>query len=101
MPRSSVLSILLCVKLLGSCDAQPLPFRQPEPTVPSGGWGIMLARIIAAVAAISAITSVASRQDVKLPEIDFGRYHALVIGRSRSAQGWVAAASAMSLHSCG
>ncbi len=41
-----------------------------------------MARVIAAVAAISAITSVASRQDVKLPEIDFGRYHALVIGNN-------------------
>ena len=39
----------------------------------------MLCRVITAVADISAITSVASAQDVKLPKIEFGRYHALVI----------------------
>ncbi len=42
----------------------------------------MLARVITAVAIIAGITSVASAQDVKLPEIDFGRYHALVIGNN-------------------
>ncbi len=42
----------------------------------------MLARVITAVAIIAGITSVASAQDVKLPEIEFGRYHALVIGNT-------------------
>ena len=36
----------------------------------------MLGRAIMAVAVISAITSVASAQDVKLPEIEFGRHRA-------------------------
>ncbi len=42
----------------------------------------MLGRIVAAVAIVAGITSAASAQDVKLPEIDFGRYHALVIGNN-------------------
>ena len=36
----------------------------------------MLGRVIAAVAIVAGITSTASAQDVKLPEIEFGRYHA-------------------------
>ncbi len=42
----------------------------------------MLRRIVAAVAIVAAITSAASAQDVKLPRIEFGRYHALVIGNN-------------------
>ncbi len=42
----------------------------------------MLGRIVAAVAIVAGITSAASAQDVKLPEIEFGRYHALVIGNN-------------------
>ncbi len=36
--------------------------------------------IIAAVVFTAAVGATASAQDVKLPEIEFGRYHALVIG---------------------
>ena len=42
----------------------------------------MLGRINAAVAIVAGTTSAASAHDVKLPEIDFGRYHALVIGNN-------------------
>jgi len=42
--------------------------------------GIMFGRVIAAVIFTAAVSATASAQDVKLPEIDFGRYHALVIG---------------------
>ena len=42
----------------------------------------MFGRIVAAVAIVAGITSAASAQDVKPPEIDFGRYHALVIGNN-------------------
>ncbi len=40
----------------------------------------MLHRIFAAVVFTVAVGATASAQDVKLPEIEFGRYHALVIG---------------------
>ncbi len=40
----------------------------------------MLGRVIAFVLVTLAIAATASAQDVKLPEIEFGRYHALVIG---------------------
>ena len=36
----------------------------------------MLGRVIAAVVFTLAVGATASAQDVKLPEIDFGRYHA-------------------------
>jgi len=36
----------------------------------------MLRRVTAAVAVAVAIGATASAQDVKLPEIEFGRYHA-------------------------
>ncbi len=36
----------------------------------------MLGRVIAAVFFSAAVSATASAQDVKLPEIDFGRYHA-------------------------
>ncbi len=42
----------------------------------------MLGRDIAAVRVAAGVFSGASAQDVKLPEIDFGRYHALVIGKN-------------------
>ncbi len=42
----------------------------------------MLRRVIAAVVFTAAISATASAQDVKWPEIDFGRYHALVIGNN-------------------
>ncbi len=42
----------------------------------------MWSRFIKAVAIIAGITSEASAQDVKLPEIEFGRYHAPVIGNN-------------------
>ncbi len=42
----------------------------------------MLRRIITAVVFTASISAAASAQDVKLPEIDFGRYHALVIGNN-------------------
>ena len=42
----------------------------------------MLGRIIAAVLVAVAVSATASAQDVKLPEIEFGRYHALVIGNN-------------------
>ncbi len=42
----------------------------------------MLRRVITAVLVILAVGATASAQDVKLPEIDFGRYHALVIGNN-------------------
>ena len=40
----------------------------------------MLRRLIATVVFAMAVSATASAQDEKLPEIDFGRYHALVIG---------------------
>ncbi len=42
----------------------------------------MLGRIIGLVLVAVAVTATASAQDVKLPEIEFGRYHALVIGNN-------------------
>ena len=42
----------------------------------------MLRRVIATVLFTAAISATASAQDVKLPEIEFGRYHALVIGNN-------------------
>ena len=42
----------------------------------------MYCRVITAVAVVVGIYSAASAQDVKLSEIDFGRYHALVIGNN-------------------
>ena len=42
----------------------------------------MLGRVIAAFAVAAAITSAASAQDVKWPKLEFGRYHALVIGNN-------------------
>ncbi len=42
----------------------------------------MLGRVIAAVVFTLAVGATASAQDVKLPEIEFGRYHALVIGNN-------------------
>ncbi len=39
-------------------------------------------RVIAAVLVVVAVDAAASAQDVKLPEIEFGRYHALVIGNN-------------------
>ena len=36
----------------------------------------MLSRVIAAVVFTAAVGATASAQDVKLPEIEFGRYHA-------------------------
>ncbi len=42
----------------------------------------MLRRVFAAVVFTAAVGATASAQDVKLPEIDFGRYHALVIGNN-------------------
>ena len=42
----------------------------------------MLGRIVAAVAIAAGIASAALAQDAKLPEIEFGRYHALVIGNN-------------------
>ncbi len=40
----------------------------------------MLGRVIAAVVFTLAVSAAAAALDVKLPEIDFRRYHALVIG---------------------
>ncbi len=40
----------------------------------------MLSRVITAIAVVIGAFSTASAQDVKLPKIEFGRYHALVIG---------------------
>ena len=42
----------------------------------------MLGRVIAAVAIVIGAFSAASAQDVKPPEIEFGCYHALVIGNN-------------------
>ncbi len=42
----------------------------------------MLRRIIGLVLVAVAVSATASAQDVKLPEIEFGRYHALVIGNN-------------------
>ncbi len=42
----------------------------------------MLRRVITAVVFTLAVSATASAQDVKLPEIEFGRYHALVIGNN-------------------
>lgn len=42
----------------------------------------MLGRVLTALTVAAAITSAASAQDVKRPQIDFGRYHALVIGNN-------------------
>ncbi len=42
----------------------------------------MLSRIIGLVLVALAVSATASAQDVKLPEIEFGRYHALVIGNN-------------------
>ncbi len=42
----------------------------------------MLGRVIAAMLLAVAVTATASAQDVKLSEIEFGRYHALVIGNN-------------------
>ena len=42
----------------------------------------MLPRIIGLVLLAMAVSATASAQDVKLPDIDFGRYHALVIGNN-------------------
>ncbi len=42
----------------------------------------MLGRVITLVLVALAISATASAQDVKLPEIEFGRYHALVIGNN-------------------
>ncbi len=42
----------------------------------------MLGCVTAAVLVAIAVSATASAQDVKLPEIDFGRYHALVIGNN-------------------
>ncbi len=44
----------------------------------------MLGRVVAAVVFTVAVAAAASAQDVKRPEIDFGRYHALVIGNNDS-----------------
>ncbi len=46
----------------------------------------MLRRVITAVVFTLAISATASAQDVKLPEIEFGRYHALVIGNNDNEQ---------------
>ena len=40
----------------------------------------MLGRVITLVLVAVAVGATASAQDVKLPEIEFGRYHAFVIG---------------------
>ncbi len=42
----------------------------------------MLGRVLTALTVAAAITSAASAQDVKWPEVEFGRYHALVIGNN-------------------
>ncbi len=42
----------------------------------------MLRRVIAAVVFTAAVGATASAQNVKPPEIEFGRYHALVIGNN-------------------
>ncbi len=42
----------------------------------------MLRRVISLVLVAVAVCAAASAQDVKPPEIDFGRYHALVIGNN-------------------
>ncbi len=42
----------------------------------------MLSRVIAAVLVAAAVSATASAQSMKLPEIEFGRYHALVIGNT-------------------
>ena len=42
----------------------------------------MLPRIIGLVLVTLAVSATASAQDVKLPEIEFGRYHALIIGNN-------------------
>lgn len=42
----------------------------------------MLGRVLTALTVVVAITSAASAQDVKWPKIEFGRYHALVIGNN-------------------
>ncbi len=49
---------------------------------PREGRGAMLGGVIAAVLVAVAVSATASAQDVKWPEIDFGRYHALVIGNN-------------------
>ncbi len=36
----------------------------------------MLVRVIASIVVAAAVSATASAQDVKLPEIEFGRYHA-------------------------
>ncbi len=46
----------------------------------------MLRRIIGLVLVAAGTCSTASAQDVKLPEIEFGRYHALVIGNNEYEQ---------------
>ena len=43
--------------------------------------GTVLRRIIGLVLVTLAVSATASAQEVKLPEIEFGRYHALVIGQ--------------------
>ena len=40
----------------------------------------MLGRVLTVLTVAAAITSAASAQDLKWPTIEFGRYHALVIG---------------------
>ncbi len=42
----------------------------------------MLRRVIASAVFTPAVSATAAAQDVKLPEIEFGRYHALVIGNN-------------------
>ncbi len=42
----------------------------------------MLHRIIGLVLVAVAVSATAAAQDVKLPEIEFGRYHALVVGNT-------------------
>ncbi len=42
----------------------------------------MLRRVITAVVFTAVVSATASAQDVRLPEIEFGRYHALVIGNN-------------------
>ncbi len=42
----------------------------------------MVCRVIGAVLVAIAVSATASAQDVSLPEIEFGRYHALVIGNN-------------------
>ncbi len=42
----------------------------------------MLGRVITLVLVALAVGAAASAQDVRMPEIEFGRYHALVIGNN-------------------